>query len=100
MGSPAATVKVGTLLTLRAGDGLAVNRCRKLKYICPELPTHPPVRLGERSSRDCAPAPAGTASDRASSRAPRRNGVTRPPGLERCASLHGDDAGHPHPLVR
>ncbi len=61
-GSPAATVKVGTLLTLRSGGSLTEKRWRKLKYSVPGTPTQPPVRLGGRSSSDCAPAGVASAS--------------------------------------
>src|SRR6266545_449354 len=43
---------VGELLTLRVGAGLTVKRCRKLNCSVPRAPTHPPDRLGVRSSSD------------------------------------------------
>src|SRR5438045_2276676 len=44
--------KVGVLVTLRVGASLTLNRCRKLNCSVPRSPTHPPDRLGVRSSSD------------------------------------------------
>src|SRR5882672_2832916 len=45
--------KVGELVTLRVGAAPTLNRCRKLNCSVPRSPSHPPDRLGVRSSSDC-----------------------------------------------
>ena len=46
--------KVGELVIWCCGGPLSVNRCRKLKWIVPGSPGHPPTMFGERSSTELA----------------------------------------------
>src|SRR6266850_6258438 len=45
--------KVGVVVTLRVGGSPTLNRCRKLNCSVPRSPSHPPDKLGVRSSSDC-----------------------------------------------